>query len=279
MALEQIGQDVEVAPESGHEKGERGRSSIVFPYLPLEDAVQVARLVHNAGGTNCKIDQLAAQLNLATDASMFRLRLNTARIFGLVTHTQGIVTLTPLGTRICDPQQEAAARAESFLTVPLYAKIYEQFNGANLPPMSGLEGAIGNMGVAAKQKGNARQVFQRAATQAGFFAFGPGRLVYPTIKGSASTTETDGQRIPPAEMEKPPEKPKNDGNGSGGSGDGGGGLHPLVEGLIKSLGKEPDWPIEKRAKWLRAAAQNFDLIYNDTGDDSIEVKIQRGGTQ
>ena len=75
------------------------------------------------------------------------------------------------------------------------------------------------------------------------------------------------------------ERNKQGGNGNGG--DGGGGdadLHPLINGLIKSLPtdvKEP-WTIEKRAKWLRAAAQNFDLIYPDTGDDYIDIKIQRG---
>ena len=207
---------------------------------------------------------------------MFRLRLNTARIFGLITHAQGTVTLTDLGTRICDPQQESAAKADSFLTVPLYNKIYEEFKGKNLPPMSGLEAAIGDMGVATKQKGNARQVFQRAATQAGFFAFGTDRLVYPTIKGRPPGNGGESQR-PPAEPEKPAaEKPKGDGNGGD---DGGSGirLHPLIEGLIKTLpDPKVDWPIEKRAKWLRAASQNFDLIYPDTTEDSIEIKVHKG---
>ena len=266
----------ESAESASQEKEERGRSTIVFPYQPLDDAIQVAKAVYNAGGPRCKVDQLAAQLKLATDASMFRLRLNTARIFGLITYAQGTVTLTDLGTRICDPQQESAAKVDSFLTVPLYAKIYEEFKGKNLPPMSGLEAAIGDMGVATKQKGNARQVFQRAATQAGFFAFGTDRLVYPTIKGSAPGNGGDAQR-PAAEPEKPAaEKP----NGDRIVGDVGGSgivLHPLIQGLIKTLPDPKDeWPIEKRAKWLRAASQNFDLIYPDTTEDSIEIKVQKG---
>jgi hypothetical protein len=276
MTPEETLREVQESAESAsQEKQERGRSTIVFPYQPLDDAIQVAKAVYNAGGPRCKVDQLAAQLKLATNASMFRLRLNTARIFGLITHAQGIVTLTDLGTRICDPQQESAAKVDSFLTVPLYAKIYEEFKGKNLPPMSGLEAAIGDMGVATKQKGNARQVFQRAATQAGFFAFGTDRLVYPTIKGGAPGNGGDAQR-PPAEPEKPAaEKPKGDSNG--GEGVSGIVLHPLIEGLIKTLpDPQVEWPIEKRAKWLRAAAQNFDLIYPDTTEDSIEIKVQRG---
>ncbi len=75
-------------PATAQEKEERGRSTIGFPYLPLDDAVQVAKAVNTVGGMHCQADQLAAHLNLPVDASMFSLRLNTARIFGLVTRTQ-----------------------------------------------------------------------------------------------------------------------------------------------------------------------------------------------
>jgi hypothetical protein len=264
-------QEVQGSVESpDQEKEERGRSTVVFPYLPLDDAIQVAKAVHNAGGPRCKVDQLAAQLQLATDASMFRLRLNTARIFGLITHAQGTVTLTDLGTRICDPQQEAAARVDSFLAVPLYTKIYEEFKGKNLPPLSGLEAAIGDMGVATKQRGNARQVFQRAATQAGFFAFGTSRLVYPTIKGSAPGNGGDAQR-PPYEPEKSIEKPKGDGSGGDGTG---GGCDPAIEGLIKRLpAPDSDWVLEKQVKWLLAISHAFDVIY-PREDDPRSLKIE-----
>jgi len=254
-------------------KEERGRSTIVFPYLDLDDAVQVARAVQAAGGTHCQLDQLAAQLDLKADSSGFNLKLNTARIFGLITRSPGIVTLTTLGTRICDPRQEAAARVESFLFVPLYNRIYEQFKGVNLPPMSGLENAIGNMGVAAKQKGNARQVFQRAATQAGFFAYGPTRLVLPTIKGSAVAAAAEPSRRP-ADHEKPDEASRNNG---GGDDSGGGRQEPLIIGLIKALPKagEP-WTIEARRKWLQLAATVFDVIYKDAGDGvSLRIEIEK----
>jgi len=198
-------------------------------------------------------------------------------MFGFITYGAGTVALTPLGIRINDPQQETAAKAEAFLLIPLYRQIYEQFKGGNLPPITGLENAMVNIGVAPKQKSNARQVFFRSATQAGFFTHGTSRLVPPSVKGSASVGSS-ADVTPPPVIPKSPEAQA--GKNGGGDGGGGGELHPLIEGLIKSLPKEGEnWPIEKRAKWLRAASQNFDLIYPDTGDDSIEIKIQRGTTQ
>ncbi len=287
IVVETVIPDAQAETESEHDAGEqgeqggeqeRGRSTIQFPYLDLNEAVRIAKGVHTEGGNSCQVDQLAARLQEKTDAPKFRQKLGTSKMFGLITFGAGSVALTPLGIRVNDPQQEAAAKAEAFLLVPLYKQVYEQFKGGNLPPLTGLENAMGNMGVAPKQKANARQVFFRSATQAGFFTHGTNRLVPPSVKGNGSAGSSSDV-VPPPVIPKPPETPA--GKNGGGGGDGGGGeLHPLIEGLIRSLPKEgEDWPIDKRAKWLRAAAQNFDLIYPDTGSDSIEIKIQRGTTQ
>jgi hypothetical protein len=123
-------------------------------------------------------------------SSFVRVQVASAKIFTLITTTQGTATLTPLGTRICDPQQEKAARVEAFLAVPLYGSIHEKFKSTVLPPPAGLEATIGDLGVAQKQRERARQVFQRSAQEAGFFQFGSNRLVAPAIKGSAANATT-----------------------------------------------------------------------------------------
>jgi hypothetical protein len=89
---------------------------------------------------------------------------------------QGIVTLTELGKKLCDSQQEKAAKVDAFLAVPLYNAIYEAFKNVTLPPADALETEIAKLGVAPKQKGKARQAFQRSATSAGFS--GLGRIVW-----------------------------------------------------------------------------------------------------
>jgi hypothetical protein len=257
--------------------GKRERSTIGFTYLPLDEAVAIAKGVHAVAGSSCQIDQLAGQLKQSPASSMFKLRVSTARIFGLVTYSQNIVSLTPLGTRICDPQQEQAAKADAFLAVPLYKQIYEQFKGASLPPAGALETVMGNMGVAPKQKSNARQVFQRSATQAGFFAFGPTRLVYPPIKGGVSAPtaiEEDAGNADESTSEKHHRAKHRGGGDGGGSQDE---LHPFVAGLLKTLPPaDSDWPMDSRRKWLQAASHIFELIYKDSeSKGSLRIEVQK----
>src|SRR5438105_1844151 len=112
MPLEEKILDEEVLPPEGTEsqdeekEGKRERSTIQFPYLPLDEGIAIAKGVHAVTGSSCQMDQLAGHLKQSPASSMFKLRVNTARIFGLVTYAQGTVTLTPLGIRISDSQQE-----------------------------------------------------------------------------------------------------------------------------------------------------------------------------
>src|SRR5690242_19735093 len=95
--------------ETADSKRERERSTIEFPYLGLDVAVEMAKGVHEVGGSSCQWDQLAAKFDQAATGGGFRQRVMTAKTFGLLTYSQGTVTLTKLGTQICDPDQEAAA--------------------------------------------------------------------------------------------------------------------------------------------------------------------------
>jgi hypothetical protein len=73
------------------------------------------------------------------------------------------------------------AKARAFLTVPLYKAIFEKYKSGVLPPTGALEREIVALGVSEKQKERARQVFERAAGQAGFFEHGKNRLVMPGV--------------------------------------------------------------------------------------------------
>ncbi|MFL6315054.1 MAG: hypothetical protein ACJ71W_23350 [Terriglobales bacterium] len=259
MSPQQPVRQVEDALEP--EESGQGRSTIKFPYLDLDDAVEVAKAIHTAGGTSCQKDQLAAQLEQSATGGGFNLRLITAKLFGFVSYDRGTVSLTSLGQKISDPEKQKSARVEAFLAIPLYKAIYEQFKGTTLPPNAGLESAMETLGVAPKQKDKARQVFQRSATQAGFFAYGNNRLVPPTIKASGE-----------------PEKPKDDPGGSNPEDDDkkdkGKKLDPFIQGLLAQLppAKTP-WPIEARKKWLQLAASVFDVMYSAKDGDSGELSI------
>jgi hypothetical protein len=237
-------------------------SSIQFPYNDLDDAVAVARAIHEVGGQSCQWEQLAAYLKAVPTGGAFRFRLQQARIFGLMAYDKGTVSLCPLGQRILDPSQEAAAKADAFLNVPLYKAIFDRYKGYTLPPTAALERDMASLGVSSKQTDKARQAFDRSARQAGFYWAGADRLTLPVTKAKPDTR--------PAEQ-----PPSSEEHGNGGAGTGGGnGYHPFIEGLLKTLPKTGDnWPVRDRAKWLKLAANAFDLIYEgDGGEIEIHTK-------
>lgn len=231
-------------PAEAHRR--RERSTIGFPYNDLDNAVQVARAVH-ALGDRCGHDQLAPALGYKSiDNGAYTLKLATARHFGLITSSKDGITLNSLGHRIVDANQETQARAEAFLTVPLYGALHEKYKGYPLPPTNiGLEAVLVELGVAVKQKDKARQALQRSADQAGFHGQGRDRLTAPAGVGHA-----------PADSQTP--------NNEGVGGDGGGGrkLPTLIQGLIEKLPSEGSvWSPDERKQWLDAAVVIFGLVY------------------
>ena len=237
----------------------RERSTIAFAYGDLDSAVKVAKGIHQVGGSKCQFDQLAAKLGIAEKGGGFRSTILTAKTFGLVTYAQGTILLTPLGTRMADHQQEAAAKADAFLSVPLYRAIHDKFKGATLPPTNALENEMVTLGVAEKVKGKARQSFHRSAKQAGFFAYGQDRLVMPATGGT--------QDRPPDDEPNPDPDVKKNGD------DGNGGRHDLIEGLIKALPKDGDeWLTADRRRWLQLAEGIFDFVYTKPVGDVDRVE-------
>ncbi len=231
--------------------GQRERSSIEFPYMGLDDAVEVAKAIHSTtGSAACQQDQLAAALNLSTSSSGFRVRLATAKMFGLIESERGAasVRLTDLGHQIVDPAQEASAKVDAFLAVPLYKKIYDDHRNKTLPPPAALERYMGEIGVAKKQTDRARQTFDRSAQTAGFYGFGRDKLIMPPNAGG----------VPTKEEGRP-------GGGGGGGGDGRdetpAELDPVISALIKKLPRKGPWKAADRKAWLQMMGMAFDMAY------------------
>lgn len=58
------------------------------------------------------------------------------------------------------------------------------------------------------------------------------------------------------------------------------GLDPMIQGLFKKLPKSGSWPIGDRMKWLRTAANIFDLVYDsESSEGGIQVTILSAGVQ
>lgn len=240
------------------------RSTIEFPYTDLDNAVETVRGVHAVGGTACDFDQLAAQLNVEAKGGGFRLKVNGAKTYGLITYERGgRITLTELGRRIADPQQERAARSDAFLAVPLFNKVYETFRGSPLPPQAGLERSLVSMGVGSKVADRARQVMLRSARQAAFFELSQDRLTAPSVRNGEKQADQD---IDQNKRDKPARGGGGDGNGTG---------HPLIDGLVQTLPKpNTPWSSTERYNWLNMANSIFKIIYQsqDEGDVTVTLK-------
>jgi hypothetical protein len=210
-------------------------------------------------------------MNLASGSGNFVQKVTTARIFGLVAFAGGRYELSNLGFDVLDSDEkrQRAAKAASFLTVPLYRRTYDEFKGKQLPPRPhGLELAFVKFGVATKQKTNARLAFDKSATQAGFFQNGQDRLIEPIIGAVPSvdrgrpTTDENGSYSDGASAEKTAPDTS--------------GFHPFIQGLLETLPEpQTNWAIEGRAKWLQAAANIFDLIYKGSGEIDITAKADQ----
>lgn len=258
-----------IQPQSDKRSVER--STIEFPYLDLENAFEIAEGVHATGGSSCEWDQLAGHFKQAAQGGGFRLRLICAKQFGLVVYDRGRISLTQLGLRSVDSQQQKAAKVEAFLNVSLYKAVYDKFRGNTLPPIAGLEREMVNMGVAAKQKDKARQAFHRSAKYAGFFEFGADRLVAPSINTPPQA---------PAVVDVAPQEQKQK-TGGGNGGDDGYNQHPFIVGLLSKLPEpESQWSAKDRAKWLTTASNIFDMMYSGSEDGEISVTFtaNQGGT-
>ena len=249
-----------VADASQDESDARQRSTIGFLYNNMGDAIEVAQAIHSHVGTgDCDDAQLSAWMDMSPKSSGYRSQISAARMFGIIETVSGKHKLSQLGRMVVDPQREREARAKSFLMVPLYSAIFEKYKGGVLPPAAALERDIIGLGVAEKQTGRARQVFERSADQGGFFENGRNRLVMP---GFASREESPPPPPPPEEHHGH-DRGKKTGSGGGGDIEG---LHPFIQGLLKTLPEpDTDWPAAARVKWLQTAANIFDLIYQGEG--------------
>ncbi|QUL37891.1 hypothetical protein [Erythrobacter sp. JK5] len=243
------------AEQAKPEPRKRQTSTISFPYLDLDTAVEVAHAMYKTRGHSAmEAHELAATMD-QTLSGAFRLKTGTARIFGL-TEKEGrdATKLSGIGLRIIEPDTEAEARASAFLAVPLYSAIYENYKGQRLPPSKALEREMENLGVSSKQTDKARQAFERSARQAGFFAKGEDRLVKPHFDGAQNVSDVDNQNDAPANEEQA----KGGDNGGGGSGN----HHPLIQGMIDRLPMvDEPWSENDRKAWLTMAESIFAVIY------------------
>lgn len=268
-------------PDGDSGKGvPRPKSTVRFPYYDLADAVKVVRIIgERAANDTCAIDQLARYLDhKSVDSGAFRLRLAAGSMFGLLDPDSGHVRLTERARAILSmhPEDHRRALVESFLDVELFRKVYEQYQGRQLPPDAGLKNVLREMGVVPNQVDRAFSTLMRSADEAGFRASGERYFVAPSV--TSAPTATDRATVvspsspsvaqPTASTAQQPQA-----STGGGASPPPTGIHPALMGLLQLL--PPAQTRWRRGKqdWLAAFTATVNAIYPDRpdGDDEDEV--------
>lgn len=205
MGEQSEAEQVDEARAQGGAGKKRDRTLIEFPYTDMARSHDLAKALGEAGG-KVWIDQtqLAVAMDMSATGGTFRSRLSAARLFGFIETEGSKVRLSDLGIHLLEESTERAAKADAFLRVPLYAAMYESYNGFALPPAAAIERQMQSLGVPPKQTERARQAFASSAQTAGYIA-ASGRFSKPVINP-----------VPVRELSP----------GHGGGGGGGGGEHP-----------------------------------------------------
>ena len=157
------------------------------------------------------------------------------------------------------PEDAVAAKAEAFLNVELFAKVFEQFRGKQLPPEVGLKNLFKSAPyfILPDRIDPAVRVFLNSAAQATFLTDDRTRLIQPSVS-AANNEKADPPK--PNDSEVPPvtDKPKNIGSG----GDGTGGVHSAIVGLLRELPPPGTaWSAQKKQRFLSAFQATIDFIY------------------
>jgi hypothetical protein len=147
------------------------KSPHLFPSYPFNTAITLASMVARDGGGSLSEATLAMILGISAKSSGFRLKVLSARQFGLVAKNGEILSATPLAKAIIQPASQAEerqAKIASFLEVPLFKAIATRFKGQPLPPDRMLRHILEQeFCLESNRVGEAERIFQDSAREAG----------------------------------------------------------------------------------------------------------------
>lgn len=128
MRYQKMSEEQEQKTEEEKNRGSGKRGKLSFPHISLDEALVVAKKIHELGGF--------ATTSLLGDAldkkgGWLAGYIASAKRYGLI-EGYGKLKLTELAKKIISPTyegEEIAAKKEAFLMVELFSKIYSRFKG------------------------------------------------------------------------------------------------------------------------------------------------------
>lgn len=248
----------------------RAISGVAYPYFDHDSSIRVADVIQNVGGGNCASDFLAAKLGYTSIRSgTYLTRLAAARMFGYVSTSGGNFFVTERGRAIISPvmpEDSVSAKIDGFLDVPLFAKIFEDFKGKQLPHEVGLKNLFLNTyKIVPDRVDSAARVFFNSAEQCGFFESGRDRLIKPAVSQGKSTLPTTPEAPASSEVPLSVDKPRGGGSGDGGSG----GVDTAIIGLLRKLPAQGEsWTTAEQTRFLTAFTHTIQFLYPTNNEDA-----------
>jgi hypothetical protein len=244
------------------------RALVTYPYFDLENSLDVARKIHENAGGSCTPDQLAVYLKYkSTTSGTFQTRLSAAKQFGFVRQDGTTISVTDRAMQIISPvmpEDAIRARADAFMEVGLFARVYEKYFGTTIPPKVGMKNLLlTTFGVSIDRVDPAVRVLFDSATQAGFFPQNDqSRLVRPTAKPGQGNAQAEEPQA------REPAVPK--AGGGGGGGDGPTGVHPAIVGLLRELpAAGSPWPKKSKDRFVKAFLASLEFVYPDDSEEDL----------
>lgn len=249
----------------------RAKSGVSFPYWDLNSAVEVAKVMHDRAGGVCDNTQLAPLLGYSgVSNGSYRTRVSSAKMFGLIEDTEDRrLRVSARGRAIVAPvnsTDERNARVAAFLSVELFKRVFDEYNGATLPENVGLRNLLQQYQVVPDRIAPTVRILLDSAEQAGLFevAGNRTRMVMP-VGGVTPAPSTQPPPPPPADV--PPPRTQFGGGSGGGGGNDGTDIDPAILGLLKRLPPGGTPMSHKRRTALIAAFTNVvGFIYPDADD-------------
>jgi len=112
------------------------RSGYLFPIYDLGTALRISEKIEREGAGRLGEATLAISLGQSIKSSGFRLRLLSAKQFGLIAKEGDDLATTPTAKSIIKPmrpEERLQGLSTAFLNIPLFKEVANRFNGTPLP--------------------------------------------------------------------------------------------------------------------------------------------------
>lgn len=192
-------------------KNERFRRGTSPPYLYLQGALVIVRLIYEQGGGQASYDVLSRITGNSVSSSSFLKKLAALKMYGLVTESNKTILLTEQGIAIAAPtseQSEGQAKKAAFTSIDVFSKIYERHKGKLLPVDEFLKNIIEQDALIPRELSSSWvAAFKESARAAGLLfdrADGKTQVLESPIIESPIATNVNAERAESFVMSAPP---------------------------------------------------------------------------